>query len=102
MNLTGHRIVRLPSCLRNTSSANDISANSIEPYAARISMSRSDLISSGVGARPRRWVSRLMVCSGYSMELRLVACYGRIVVRSPPCPVWQVGEGGSPALMQSR
>ena len=47
MNLTGDRIVQLPSCLRNTSSANDISANSIEPYAARISMSRSDLISFG-------------------------------------------------------
>jgi hypothetical protein len=31
-------------------------------------------------------------------EPRLVACYGRILVRSPPCPVWQVGEGGSPAL----
>ena len=40
-----------------------------------------------------------MVCSGYSMKSpRLVACYGRILVRSPPCPVWQVGEGGSPAL----
>jgi hypothetical protein len=51
MNLTGDRIVQLPSCLRNTSSANDISANSSEPYKARISMSRSALISSGLSAR---------------------------------------------------
>ena len=54
MNLTGDRIMQLPSCLRNTSPANDISANSIEQYKARFSMSRSALISSGVGARSGR------------------------------------------------
>ena len=39
--MTGDRIVQLPFCLRNTSSANDISANSIEPYAAEQLVPRS-------------------------------------------------------------
>ena len=85
MNLTGDRIVQLPSCLRNTSSANDISANSIEPYT-----SPHQHVAFGFDLFGRRRATEALgkprdgLFGIFHDEPRLVACYGRILVRSPP------------------